>query len=110
MTVSLLPSDATALERGIDLAGADLEARIAPGAEAIAGWKLDPQPALAPWLIYEYGLGALSPFVPNLYDLLADGIAWDGARFRRLRGRAGRPARAAAGLGGLSTDARSRAR
>jgi hypothetical protein len=81
MTVSLLPSNATALERGLDLAGADLEARIAPGAEAIAGWKLDPQPALAPWLIHEYGLAPLTPFVPNLYDLLGDGIAWE-----RLRG------------------------
>ncbi|ADZ72400.1 phage protein gp27 [Polymorphum gilvum] len=96
---SLLPSNATALECGIDLAGADLAARIAPGVDAIPGWKLvNPQPALAAWLVYEYGLGALSAFIPNVFDLLEEGIRWE-----RLRGT---HAGMAAGLGfvGYSAD------
>jgi hypothetical protein len=79
---SLLPTNATPLESALDLTGADIADRIAQGIDAVPGWKIvNPQPALAPWLVYEYGLGALSPFVPNLYDLLGDGIAWE-----RLRG------------------------
>jgi hypothetical protein len=81
MTTTLVPSNSTPFERALDLTGAGVIAGLEPAANAITGWKLDPQPALAPWLIYEYGLGALSPFVPNLYDLLGDGIAWE-----RLRG------------------------
>ncbi|WP_417766719.1 phage tail protein [Stappia sp.] len=79
---SLLPINSTPLERALDLTGADIADRIAPGVDAIPGWKLvTPQPSLAPWLVYEYGLGALSPFVPNVFELLEDGIAWE-----RLRG------------------------
>lgn len=79
---SLLPTNATPLESALDLTGADIAGRIAPGIDAVPGWKIvNPQPPLAPWLVYEYGLGALSPYVANVFDLLEDGIAWE-----RLRG------------------------
>lgn len=82
MTTTLVPSNSTPLERALDLTGAGVVAGLEPAADAIAGWKIvNPQPALAPWLTYEYSLGPLSPYVPNLYDLLDDGIRWE-----RLRG------------------------
>ena len=82
MTTTLVPSNSTPLERALDLTGGGVVADLEPAADATAGWKIvNPQPALAPWLTYEYGLGPLSPYVPNLYDLLDDGIRWE-----RLRG------------------------
>ncbi|MBL6431669.1 MAG: hypothetical protein HPM95_13045 [Alphaproteobacteria bacterium] len=75
-------SNSSPLERALDLTGAGVVVDLELAADAIAGWKIvNPQPALAPWLTYEYGLGPLSPYVPNLYDLLDDGIRWE-----RLRG------------------------
>ncbi|WP_375648057.1 phage tail protein, partial [Bartonella sp. AA56HLJMS] len=38
-------------------------------------------PRFLPWLIEEYGLGELTPYVPNLYDLIDQGLQW-----QRIRG------------------------
>ncbi|MGV8955977.1 MAG: phage tail protein [Cypionkella sp.] len=47
----------------------------------IRGTKLlAPPPSFLPYLIYEYGLGELTPYVPNLYDLIAEGIDWQRVR------------------------------
>lgn len=43
--------------------------------------RVNPDPTFIPFLIHEYGLGELTPFVPNSYDLVRDGIRW-----QRLRG------------------------
>lgn len=37
-------------------------------------------PSWLPFLVYEYGLGELSPFVPNLYNLINEGIQWQRVR------------------------------
>ncbi|WP_375680653.1 MULTISPECIES: phage tail protein, partial [unclassified Bartonella] len=37
-------------------------------------------PRFLPWLIEEYGLGELTPYVPNLYDLIDQGLAWQNIR------------------------------
>lgn len=64
----------------------------------IRGTKLNnPPPSFLPYLIYEYGLGELTPYVPNLYDLINEGIDW-----QRLRGT---PAALATGLGWLDYTA-----
>jgi hypothetical protein len=41
----------------------------------------DPPPDWMPYLIAEWGLGELSPYLPNLYDLAREGVDW-----QRLRG------------------------
>ncbi|WP_345117864.1 phage tail protein, partial [Bartonella jaculi] len=37
-------------------------------------------PRFLPWLIEEYGLGELTPYVPNLYDLIDQGLEWQNIR------------------------------
>lgn len=46
-----------------------------PAADAV------PAPSLLPFLVWEYGLGELSVYIPNLYSLIGEGVAW-----QRLRG------------------------
>lgn len=41
-------------------------------------------PSWLPFLVYEYGLGELSPYVPTLHQLIAEGIEW-----QRIRGTPG---------------------
>ncbi len=81
MVGSLLPSHATEFEKRLadacnfhqDVDGAVL---------GISRAKLITRPPrFLPWLIEEYGLGELTPYVPNLYDLIDQGLAW-----QRLRG------------------------
>lgn len=48
---------------------------------AMRGLKLrNPPPSFLPYLVYEYGLGELTPYLPNLYDLIAEGIDWQRVR------------------------------
>lgn len=80
MTADLLPSNATAWERAIANA-MDLAQLTTPSIDAIRGTKLTaPPPGWLPFLIWEYGLGELTPFVPNLYDLIEEGIDWQRVR------------------------------
>ncbi|WP_375618779.1 MULTISPECIES: phage tail protein [unclassified Bartonella] len=81
MVGSLLPSHATEFEKRLadacnfhqDVDGAVL---------GISRAKLITRPPrFLPWLIEEYGLGELTPYVPNLYDLIDQGLAW-----QRIRG------------------------
>jgi len=80
----LLPLNATNWERAVAnamSASSETEAGIA----AISGTKLvAPTPTMPPFLIWEYGLNELTPYVPNLYNLIDEGIAW-----QRIRGTPG---------------------
>ncbi len=79
---SVLPANSTPLELALDEADDARFELIYPGADAIAGWRwVNPQSQLLPWLVWEHGLGALSPYVPNLYNLINEGLRW-----QRLRG------------------------
>lgn len=82
MTVAdLLPSNATRLERDLSRTG-DLLPHLGAGVERIRNAKrVDIPDSVVPWLIYEYGLGEITPYVPNLRQALAEGIQW-----QRLRG------------------------
>jgi len=76
----LLPANATPLEQALSLA-TDPLARLALPADAIRQFKTDPSDPLLPWLIWEYGLGELLPYLPEPRRAIAEGILW-----QRLRG------------------------
>lgn len=94
----LLPGNSTGWERAV--AGVlDTTATLGPAITIIRGTKITaPPPSFLPFLIYEYGLGELTPYVPNLYDLIAEGIDW-----QRVRGT---PAAIALALSWLGYSAR----
>lgn len=76
----LLPPNATALERSLSRS-TDLLTRLGGETEPLKGFKTDPSDNLLPWLIWEYGLGELLPYLPDPRRAIAEGIRW-----QRLRG------------------------
>ncbi len=76
----LLPANATPLEQALSLA-TDALSRLALPTDAIRQFKTDPSDPLLPWLIWEYGLGELLPYLPEPRQAIAEGILW-----QRLRG------------------------
>lgn len=76
----LLPANATPLEQALSLA-TDSLSRLALPTDAIRQFKTDPSDPLLPWLIWEYGLGELLPYLPEPRRAIAEGILW-----QRLRG------------------------
>lgn len=73
---SLLPPNATPLALA-------LESVLSPALDAIeasAGAKLDAIPPFVPWLIWEYGLGELMPYLPDPRRAIRDGLAWQRVR------------------------------
>ena len=76
----LLPANATPLEQALSRA-TDAHTRLALPVDAIRQFKTDPADALLPWLIWEYGLGELLPYLPDPRRAIASGILW-----QRLRG------------------------
>lgn len=94
---SLLPANATPFEDAMSL-GTDMIPRVKDSIDAMRGIKLvNTPPSLLPFLIYEYGLRELTPYVPNLYALIREGIAW-----QRVRGT---PAAMARGLSWIDYEA-----
>jgi Phage tail protein (Tail_P2_I) len=80
MAEHLLPTNATELEIAFSLA-ADPTVRMDQPATDMRGIKLvGTPPAWLPFLVYEYGLGELTPYVPNLYELIDQGIDWQRVR------------------------------
>lgn len=80
-TIDILPGNATNLERTLSASGDPLN-RLATGPTATHGWKVNSPPvSLFPWLIYEYGLGELSPYIADQAQLITLGKQW-----QRLRG------------------------
>lgn len=81
MSATLLPINSTPWERCI-AAACEFSDEIDGAISEISRAKHVTRPvSFLPWLIDEYGLGELSPYVPNLYDLLDEGIQW-----QRIRG------------------------
>lgn len=78
---TLLPTNATEFERRLaDVC--DFHQDVDGSVLGISRSKLITRPPrFLPWLIEEYGLGELTPYVPNLYDLLDQGLEW-----QRIRG------------------------
>jgi len=77
---TILPPNATPLEKAMDEAIAP-EARLLPVIDNILSLKHVTRPAsVMPFLVYEYGLEPLRPYIPNLYSLIDEGRQW--ARYR----------------------------
>ena len=78
---SLLPSNSDPFEVANNLTrSVDLQ-EINAAVPFITRAKQLPLPSFLPFLVWEYGLGMLTPYVPNLYDLVLEGVKWE-----RLRG------------------------
>lgn len=78
---SLLPENATTFEVAL-AEGMETAAVIASGISAMRRIKyVSPRPSMLPFLVWEYGLGELTPYVPNIYNLIDEGVHW-----QRLRG------------------------
>lgn len=78
--LDILPGNATALERALSLA-LDPAPIIDPVADIVPGLKIvAPPPSFLPYLVYEYGLGELTPYLPNLYQLIDEGVRWQRVR------------------------------
>ena len=81
MTSSLLPTNATPWEQAMaDAMPISQVALSAVGAMRRIKY-VSPRPSMLPFLVWEYGLGELTPYVPNLYNLIDEGVHW-----QRLRG------------------------
>lgn len=93
----LLPSNATPLEQALSLA-TDPTTRLTLSADAIRDFKAKPSDPLLPWLIWEYGLGELLPYLPQPRRAIAEGIRW-----QRLRGTPAALAMALSWIGATAT-------
>ena len=93
----LLPANATPLEQALSLA-TDSLSRLALPTDAIRQFKTDPSDPLLPWLIWEYGLGELLPYLPEPRQAIAEGILW-----QRLRGTPAALSTALAWIGASAT-------
>ncbi len=77
----LQPRNATPMRKALAEAG-DYPFVLEAPVSASRGKKLtSPEPAWLPYLVYEYGLNELTPYVPNLYEVIDEGIQW-----QRMRG------------------------
>lgn len=72
---SLLPRNGTAFLRAIEQAIA-YDPRLAPGIDLIPNIKGRRLPDFLQFLLYEYGLIQLTPYVPGAYELLDEGRVW----------------------------------
>lgn len=72
--VSLLPPNATALERALSLAkGHEV---MAPLCDAPEGVRVNPPASFVPWLLAEYGLADFIDYFENHRTLLEEGKSW----------------------------------
>lgn len=73
----LLPSNSTPLERAVSET-LDRTPELAPGINALHAFKFrEPIPeSVLPWLVVEYGLGPITPYLPDLASVIENGIRW----------------------------------
>ncbi|TQF71846.1 phage tail protein [Pseudoalteromonas luteoviolacea] len=77
---ALLPINHNDLQAAIVKHG-QLETILGEGVQLLRGFKSHPKQSLLPWLVWEYGLGALVPYLDDLDQVLQQGLAW-----QRIRG------------------------
>lgn len=84
MSQDLLPPSASPFQRTLELV-CDPTDRLVDAIAGLHGLKINnPPPSLLPYLVFEYGLGMLSPYVPNLYELIEEGVDWQRVRGTHL--------------------------
>jgi hypothetical protein len=81
MAEILLPHNASQLEKDLDLTTGRRFDAMATNALSIAGIKYDPPDAWLPWLIWEYGLMEVLPYIKDYRRAIREGIQW-----QRIRG------------------------
>lgn len=77
--VPLLPENATPI-MGVSARVNDPFARLSDRFDGITLAYRNTPPQFLPFLVWQYGLGELTPYLPNLYDLIAEGIEWQRVR------------------------------
>ncbi|APO76113.1 phage tail protein [Rhizobium etli 8C-3] len=96
MNASLLPNSSSLFEKAMESALAPRWDAFGDAVATIRTAKLvSPPPSFLPYLVHEYGLGELTPYVPNLYTLI---VGREGINWQRVRGT---PAAVEKGLGWL---------
>lgn len=80
MTLDLLPNNATRLERDL-AASSDPLPRVGEVLERIRnGKRVNIPDSVVDWLIYEYGLGEVTPYLTDPRQALAQGLQWQRVR------------------------------
>lgn len=80
MTSALLPVESTKWERAMRDA-MSVSSDVTSGINAMRRVKyVSPRANMLPFLVWEYGLGELTPYVPNLYQLIDQGVRWQRVR------------------------------
>ena len=74
-TATLLPPNATSAERAMEMV-MRVRDGVHAGADAITSLKDEPPEAFLLWLVWEYGLEELLPYLPNARDVITEGIDW----------------------------------
>lgn len=78
---SLLPCNATPMELTLEKVLRDALSPLNLGVNDILTCKENPKDDWLLWLVWEYGLEELLPYIPDLRQLIAEGIPW-----QRIRG------------------------
>lgn len=73
---SLLPATSGHFEKTVEAAHAARWTRMQAAVPLITSAKENPPPSFLPFLVYEFGLGMLTPYVDNVYDVLSEGVKW----------------------------------
>ena len=79
----LLPSSSSQLERDLSLSQNPLPRTEGKVPVIRTGKRIDILDSVVPYLIEEYGLGEITPYVPDLRQALAEGIQWQRVRGTR---------------------------
>lgn len=77
----LLPPNATQLERDLSRSISSLVRAEQPVPVIRTAKRVDTPASVIPWLIYEYGLGELLPYITDQQQAIRDGVLW-----QRIRG------------------------
>lgn len=77
----LLPPNATQLERDFSRSTSSLERTGEPVPTIRTAKRINIPDDVVPWLVYEYGLGELLPYIESQRQVIADGVPW-----QRIRG------------------------
>ncbi len=96
--MSLLPNTSGHLEVSVEAAHAERWLRMNSAVPSITTAKENPPPSFLPFLVYEFGLGMLTPYVSNVYEVINEGVRW-----LRLRGTYGGLKRGLAFVGVTAT-------
>ncbi|MBB4066278.1 phage tail protein [Gellertiella hungarica] len=78
---TLLPASSGVFEKAFEQALGERWEQLHEAVPLVVSAKEVPLPSFIPFLAWEFGLGMLTPYVPNLYELIYEGVRWF-----RLRG------------------------